>query len=218
MTRAAKLIWNVNNWESPDGLTKEYGVLVEFIGGAYRYGLEEFLLSEVFILKNYGYLDCFRRVGRNYQNPEDVILFTLDPNGRILHIGNLFNVSQLQDQDSQTVWNELRDLNFIENSINPAFNRIEQLPMPDFSEGARVFMQNNFGEDINHIPNIQSEPPLGFCVNFKYERINLFEEPIDLTEIDPDINRRWKKLNILYKLENLQSSGLSDYFKDSLKR
>jgi len=37
MTRAAKLVWNTNNWEKPDGSDEKIGVHVEGPNGNYIY-------------------------------------------------------------------------------------------------------------------------------------------------------------------------------------
>ena len=215
MTRAAKLVWNTNNWERPDGNAGLNGVPVIFPNGNYSYGLEEFLFSQDLSTRNFGYLDCYRRVDRNYLNPENIVLFSLNPDGDLMHIGNLHNAIQLQNVDRVPIWNEMNENNYLENVVVPAFNDIEGLVLPDQSFGYERFIHHNFGAEINNLPNIQAAAPNGFFVNLIYEHLQRFEVPVNLTEIEPTINDSWHYLSQRYIVENLQNPDLVENLQNS---
>lgn len=216
MTRAAKLVWNTNNWERPDGML-EIGVPVHGPHSDYNYGLEEFLFCQEQRASHKGYLDCYRRVGRDYGDPENVVLFSLCPAGNIMHIGNLFEVVQLHDGERVEIWNDFNQINFIANRVNPTFCEIEDLPLPNDAVGTQVFVENNFGMEEAQLPNIQATAPNGYFVNMRYREIRIFDMPVNLTEIDPIINDKWKKLSVRYIVENLPSPELIEYLRNSFR-
>ena len=164
--KAAKIIWNNNKWEKPDGFAVN-GIHVNS-KNPYNYGLEEFLFSEQ--LKNHkiGYLDCYRRVGYNYTEPVNLALFTLNHEKKVIHVANLYGVTQLQDDERLSVWNEMNREHYLENVVIPSFNAIEEFELPKQALGATTFVKNNFGSDSNNLPFVQAEAPLGFFVNIKY--------------------------------------------------
>lgn len=216
MTRAAKLVWNSNNWERPDGLL-ETGVPVHGQHFVCHYGLEEFLFCQEQRESHKGYLDSYRRVGRNYRNSENVVLFSLCPAGNIMHIGNLYKVVQLHDGERLGIWNEFNEMNYIQNVVNPAFCEIEGLNLDENASGTEVFMNHNYGIDVENLPNIQAIAPNGFFVNIRYGEIRIFDVPVNLTEIDPIINEKWRYLSNRYIVENLPSPELIEYLQNSFR-
>ncbi len=134
---------------------------------------------------------------------EDVLLFSLTPLPRprqIIMIGVLRGVRQLLDNEKIQIWNVMQQHNYIENVVNPAFQVIEGFALDEQASGTGVFVENNFGANIGHLPLIQGNAPNGFFVNFQYQKIEIFPKDrwINLTEIDPVVNKAWRRITNLY--------------------
>lgn len=202
--KAAKLVWSNNGWTFPQG-SSAYGVQVDGPIINYMYGLEEFLFNEELINRKLGYLDCYRK--NNIEHFEDVLLFTLTnlPRPRqILVVGIMRGVEQIKDHEKIQIWNDMQQAEYLKNVANPAFQLIEGSENGKPSLGVKVFTYNNYGTAIRNLPMIQGETPKGFFINLRYKEIEIFPEVnwINLTNIDPGVNRAWKRLTNLYKLEN----------------
>jgi hypothetical protein len=204
--RAAKVIWSNNGWTFPQG-NADYGVSVNGQNGNYRYGLEEFLFNDQLIQRKLGYLDCYR--AQQIDQVEDVLLFTLTPlphPRQIIVVGIMRGVQQLNDHEKIPVWDDFQQANYIEIVVNPAFQQIEELDNNEHAIGTTVFINNNYGVDANNLPLINGLAPRGFFLNLRYREIQFFAEGddrrINLTDPDPGVNNAWRRLTILYHLEN----------------
>ena len=204
--RAAKVIWSNNGWTLPQG-NVDYGVPVNGLNENYRYGLEEFLFNDQLIQRKLGYLDCYR--AQQIDQVEDVLLFTLTPlphPRQIIVVGIMRGVQQLNDHEKNPVWNDFQQANYIQTVINPAFQQIEELENNEHAIGTSVFIENNYGHNIDNLPLIQGGAPNGFFVNLRYGEIEIFQEGdnrrINLTDHDQGVNQAWKRLTILYYVDN----------------
>jgi hypothetical protein len=216
MTRAAKLVWNTNNWEMPDGLGGNNGVNVLGPNVHYSYGLEEFLRCPEQMEMSIGYLNCYRNFNLSALQPENVALFSQEfIGGPIMHIGNLHDVLPLQNEVRNHIWDEFNGNNFINLRVNSAFCEIEGLLQGEFAAGTEVFLENNFGENLGNLPNIHGEAPNGFFVNIQYGRLDFFADPVNLTEIYQGVNGRWSRLSPPYIVENSPSPELIEYLQNS---
>ena len=217
MTRAAKLIWNTNNWEMPDGNAVN-GVPVNANNLNYSYGLEEFLRCPEQMEMRIGYLNCYRNHALAAVQPENVALFSQEfLGGPIMHIGNLYDVLPLQNEARIHIWDEFNGNNFINLRVNSAFCAIEGLQQDEFAAGTEVFLENNFGENLGNLPNIHGEAPNGFFVNIQYGRMDFFDDPVNLTEIYLDVNKRWRRLSDPFIVEKSPSPELIEYVQNSFQ-
>jgi hypothetical protein len=203
--RAARLVWSDNGWTYPQG-GADHGVDVNSFNPPYRYGLEEFLFNKELLKLKIGYLDCYRY--QTIQDIEDVLLFAFSPTKprQIIVIGKIHQVQQIQDQEKVQIWNDLNQLNYLDQIVNPAFRQIEGIENNQQANGTNIFIQNNYGNAINNLPLIHGAAPNGFMVNLKYEEIEYYpeghERRINLSNIDPGINNAWKRLTVLYYVQN----------------
>jgi len=214
--RAAKVIWSNNGWTVPLG-TATHGVMVNGLQLPYMYGLEEFLFNEQLLQYKIGYLNCYRN--QNIPGIEDVLLITLTPDlHQVIVIGIIRHVQQLRDHEKIQIWNNMQQANYVDNIVNPAFLQIEHRGNNEQAIGTNVFVQNNYGNDINNLPLIRGGAPNGFFVNLRYKTIELFpegyERRVNLTNIDEGVNSAWNKLSILYYLDRrpLISENLNNLF------
>ena len=212
---AAKIIWNINGWTCPDG-QQVNGINVPGINGNYTYGLEEFNFCEELLNNQLAYVDCYRRIGVEYNEPVDLALFSRCPDtGQIFHIGNLFNVIQITDQDRINIFETFNNNDYLEQFVIPAFNVLEEVIQPEIANGVNVYIGNNYGLNIDNIPFVQAPAPHGFFVNIKYGRLIIFETPVNLSIMFPEINIKWRKLSVRYIVENLKNEQIIEYFQNS---
>ena len=209
---AAKLIWNSNRWEFTTGEEKENGVQVKAKDFEYIYGLEEWLFNVKLKTLKIGYLDCYRNLKSDYRDIVDVALFARNPiDKNVYHIGNLFGVKQLRDEEITHVKEQLDGINWSNGVILENFKRLEQV---DYNPvGHQVYLQNNYNVDA-----VRAKQPNGFCMNIRYNSIEVFDKPISVTNINSSINKIWKRLTIRYKIDKLNDFDIRDYFISSLKK
>jgi hypothetical protein len=189
MTYAARLVWNIHNWQYPSGQTN-HGVFVPRVGGGYHYGLEEWLNHKKLRELKIGYLDCYRTTVRN-DGPQNILLYTIDPISRhYYHVGLIQGVSQIHDSVPQI--NQVKAAlgeDWLQNPIDLDFRRLNHTLPGQQPAGTNLYRTHNW-----NATNIVSTPPDGFIVNIRYQKIDLFDrsEWVDLTKMDPEISNRWK--------------------------
>ncbi len=164
------------------------------------------MFNDVLVANKIGYLDCYRRRGRSYPLPADIALFTKNPNNELLHVGNIYGVREIHNEEIPEI-RELLDLhNWRENVISPNFNQLEFYP-PGQSVGYGNYEDNNYNSNL-----VRAANPGGFVVNIRYNKIELFKNPVSLSQMDPEINISWKYLTVRYRIENLNSATLLSHF------
>jgi len=213
MTYAARLVWNIDNWEYPSGQSK-HGIYVTHHGVGYHYGLEEWLNNKRLRALQIGYLDCYRTSNRGKASV-NILLFTVDPsNNHYYHVGIIRGVTQLlAPQDIQQVRMNLGDT-WLPNTIDPDFRRIEHTTTGQLPQGKLAYENHNWNST-----KIDSEPPGGFIVNIRYDKLDLFDRSkwVNLTMKDPDINNLWRRIRNRYKLPQPSfNQELKNYFEKAL--
>lgn len=210
MIYAARLVWNIDKWVFPSGLTK-HGVPVNYNNGFYYYGLEEWLNNKELRDLKFGYLDCYRITRR--QDKVDILLYTVNPlNNHYYHIGLMKGVSQIDNNPNMitSIKNQLAK-DWLSKTIKDDFDRIETAGIGVDSNGLLLYKNNNWNSQI-----IVSEPPGGFILNIRYDKITFFEEDkwVDLSLKDPEISGRWRHIRQRYALMNdFFNNDLIQYFK-----
>ncbi len=199
MTYAARIVWNIHKWEFPSGLTN-HGVQVNHNNGAYNYGLEEWLNNKKFRDLKLGYLDCYR-ITQRQEKSVNLMLYTVDPaDNHYYHIGSVYGVRQIDSRpDTIERIREQLPADWLTNTIDEDFKRIEHTPVDNNSNGLLIYNNNNWNSQ-----NIISDPPGGFIVNFQYENISFFDRNnwVDLSEKDIEISTRWRHIRQRYSLLN----------------
>lgn len=214
MIYAARLVWNIDNWEFPSGLT-QHGVRVNYNNGKYYYGLEEWLNNKKLRDLKLGYLDCYRITKR--QDKVDIMLYTVNPlDNKYYHIGSIKAVSQIDENPNtiSSIKNQLAEKDWLTKKIKEDFNRIEKTPKGVDSNGLLSYQNNNWNSKI-----FVSNPPGGFILNIRYENITFFEKHkwVDLSIKDPEISVRWRHIRHRYALLNPHfNNDLIQYF-ESIK-
>jgi hypothetical protein len=210
MNYAARIVWNIDNWEYPSGLT-DHGISVSHKNGDYHYGLEEWLNNKRLRELKLGYLDSYRITNRK-EASSDILLYTIDPEkNHYYHVGLLYGVSQLDPIDPNlitSVKNKL-SLDWLVDPIEQDFRRIEKTPAGQNSKGKEIYRQNNWNSK-----KIISEPPGGFIVNIRYDNLELFNRSkwVNLTAKDPEISKRWRFIRHRYEMPNQAfNRALSQY-------
>lgn len=190
--KASKLVYNNNNYTAVSGLAQA-GIWVpsnKLVKRGYYFGLEEWMNTSILKEMKLGYIDSFRRILRPGVE-ERVVLFMYNPNdNQIYYIGNLYGVEQLNDQDIDQIRINLINENWLD-IVQTDFNNI----------GDQRLIQNH--KEYMKCWNAQLiVGPTGgsYIVNIKYKKLEIFSKKllVNLTQINPQINNKWRRLIDLY--------------------
>lgn len=212
MKTIARIILNTNNWVSPSNSTIKNAVEVNNGINSYRYGYEEWNNDEQIKALNIGYLECYRH--SNFpQVAELIVLVFRDADGDYYHYGNMYNVKQLQNHEVEPLRIELQKINWLK-KVESQFNAAPFFDNRNFSNHHYMGAWNS-----NKIVTKAQKP--GFIFNLKYDKIDIFKTPINLTNksnVKFD-SRIIAKLTVRYYLENFmnnfeKSNPLHKYLKD----
>jgi hypothetical protein len=194
--KASKLVHNINIWTS---VSKEAqtGILVrrtELNKSSYFFGLEEWNNCKILRKHKLAYLDSFRSFAR-LENYERIELLNFN-NGIVYHIGTLYGVKRikcLEIPEIKKILNSENWLIHVENDFNAILDLRE---ITDHDEYMHCWNSEDIVAPINK----------GFIVNIRYDRLIFFDNPINLTELNPNINQRWRRLIQLYEVpQNLEN-------------
>lgn len=191
--KASKLVYNTNNYQSVSGCAQT-GINVIFDDIHYYFGLEEWNNSKVLKKFKLAYLDSFRSHNR-IEIIDCILLFSFKPvNRQVYFIGFLKKVEQIKDNEIEGVKQQL--------IVNDWLNIVQN----DFNAIGDNRNVNQHQEYMNcwESDNIVANTGKAFILNIKYKEANFFKEEnyINLTQIDPRINQKWKRLSVLYNLPN----------------
>ncbi|MFN3849399.1 MAG: hypothetical protein ACK4NY_08230 [Spirosomataceae bacterium] len=190
MIVAAKVLNSTNQWQSVTPLydvNNQVGVTGFINNQSYQYGFEQWLNNDILKDLKLGYLDCYR--SHNFNDlAERVIIFQL-LRGNIWYIGNLYGVKQLCYNEIEEIQNQLIEQNWLD-IINNNFIEIGDLRLLDETH---EYLQHY---NANHIVGNPDTNP--FILNIRYSELKLLTNPINLTQIYPQINNKWRRLSIRY--------------------
>lgn len=209
MVYTARLFYNNENWSRPVNVDSNsfnnngYGVLIESEDEEkYRFGFEEWLFNEIPQKFNIGFLECYRQF--NFATTAEKILLYTRLDNQFFHVGNLYGVEQINNNEIQSI-----KKNLLENNWN-------SLIQHDFSffNDNRTFEEHSeyqFHWNSNQI--VHSPNDLGFCFNVKYKHSELFkkEDIVNLTQLDNQNSfyHNWQRLSKRYNVEK-HINGLSN--------
>jgi hypothetical protein len=197
MVCAAQIMRNANNWVTPSNSDRRnVAVPVNLPNGInYLYGHEEWLFHNEMKKRNIGYLECYRK--HSYQNCDTIILFAKGiNNNHIFHVGTLYGVTQLQDNNISDIKKSLGTpwLNKVQKNLDLLIGNT-----PNGNVPSSLYQHWNSNtilkDDLNNQP--------GFAFNIKYKRYEILVNPINLTLMDSSININWKRLSTRYYLDNM---------------
>ena len=194
MVCAAQIMRNANNWVTPSNSDRrDVAVLVNLPNDThYRYGYEEWLFHSEMKNINIGYLECYRK--NSYLSSDTIILYAKGINNNdFFHIGTLYGVVKLNDNDINGIKNSLGEswLNEVQKNLDHLIGSTKNTKV---SNG--LYQQWNSNTILKDDLNNQ----LGFAFNIKYERYEMLEIPINLSAMDAIINIKWKRLSVRYYL------------------
>ncbi len=181
MTHIARLVYNTAHWQQPTNADVfanngiGYGIVVNYREFTYRFGLEEWLFNKIPQKEKIGFLECYRQ--RIYADIVDkIMLITRYPNGSYYHIGNVYGVEQLVDEEIQGIIEMLLAQNW-DKIIEEHFAALGDV---------RAFLAHteyqNHWQSVTIIKAAGDNNDTGFCFNIKYKKIELLKTPINLTE------------------------------------
>jgi hypothetical protein len=189
MKKISKVVHNIKNWKSVSGVAQTGIHVNSSTRKNYYFGLEEWNNSDIFKKHKLFYLDSFRSYPRfDYYEKIELINFN---KSTVFHIGTLVGVTSLKCKDIQEIRNKLINDNWL-NEVEKNFNDINDTrPIESHLE----YMQCWNSEDI--IAPINE----GFILNLRYEDFIYFDQPINLTLHNKEVNSLWKRLIKLYDLK-----------------
>jgi hypothetical protein len=188
-----KVSKNVNNskqWAAVTGIAQTGIYVTKSDRNNYYFGLEEWNNSELLKKHKLAYLDSFRSFPRfDYYEKIELISYN---NQIVHHVGTLKGVSRIKGIDIQKIRRTLINENWLE-KVEKDFHDINDLRL---IESNTEYMKCWNSDDIVAPTN------QGFILNIKYEELDYFQVPVNLTEQNPRVNRKWRRLIHLYELNN----------------
>lgn len=183
----SKLVYNSNEWTSPTGLASN-GIT---LNNGEVYGFEEWLNNSILKKLKIGFLESFRK-RKGTEKIGRIALITFCKRTRtVYYVGNLYDVTQITNNQiplkRQLLPEDWLDI------ISADLTR--QFPNTNANE---LYLQC-------YNSNIISGPIGGsFVFNIKYENLELFprEKWINLTKLNPEVNKRWRRIIHLYNVPN----------------
>lgn len=195
--KLAKLVNNINNWAtlSRSAQTGMYVHVSEGNKKSYYFGLEEWNNNEIMLKHKIAYLDCFRSFPRKEFYEEIELIKFLHKN--LYHVGRFQNVRTIKSDEIPEIKKTLSDENWLIN-IENSFHKINDLrPINANSQYVKCWNSEKIVAPINE----------GFIVNIRYDKLTFFEQPINLTLLNNEVNKKWRRLIHLYgiptEFENL---------------
>jgi len=192
--KASKFVYNDNDWTSVSGLAQT-GIIVnrnEQNKKKYYFGLEEWNNSNILRNHKLAYLDSFRSHSRPAMY-DHVNLFMFSPLEKVIyHVGFMTGVKQLSNNQIPEIRAQLDANNWL-NTIEPSFHAInDQRSIIENREYMQSWDSDSIVEKTND----------AFILNVTYDSWTIFPIPINLTRIDPNVNSRWRRLSVLYNVNN----------------
>ena len=194
--KASKLVNNSKNWTSVSR-EAQTGILVNRNlqnKKSYFFGLEEWNNCEQLRKHKLAYLDSFRSINRlDYYERIEMLNFN---NGIVYHIGSIENVKRIRCTEITEIKKVLNSENWL-TQVENDFNAVHDLRD----------IANNY--EYMHCWNseeIVAPTNEGFIVNIRYDKLVFFDNPVNITSVNPNVNILWRRLIQLYEIpENLEN-------------
>lgn len=188
--KASKLVYNCNGYNSVNTVA-QVGIEFSINNKKKFFGLEEWNNNKIIKDLKIGYLDSFRT---NQVNSliELIWLFSYYPTDRKIYlVGYMKNVRQLECNEIYAIRKNLNQQNWL-NIVHKHFQNVN-----DDNTGFEKYKNCWISNDII------AKTEESFLFNLKYEKLYFLNKPINLLEIYPEINKKWKWLKTLYSITNL---------------
>lgn len=188
--KASKLVYNCNGYNSVNTVA-QVGIEFSINNKKKFFGLEEWNNNKIIKDLKIGYLDSFRT---NQVNSliELIWLFSYYPTDRKIYlVGYMKNVRQLECNEIYAIRKNLNQQNWL-NIVHKHFQNVN-----DDNTGFEKYKNCWISNDII------AKTEESFLFNLKYEKLYFLNKPINLSEIYPEINKKWKWLKTLYSITNL---------------
>lgn len=186
--RIMRLTWNTNNWEYPGGHQwnpKKQNDSTVAYENQYGYGHEEWLFNERFRIEGfqYGYIRGVNNLKEENKLLNQVALYTISNDGQRYLVGNIYNVEVIKDSEE-----EIQKISKVITRYKKAM--VEELLLVNADA---VYFENDI-----FLPNVK----------FKWEEVNLFNEPLLAEYLDSNKLKRYQA----YKLtEEFQGPIQKDF-------
>lgn len=195
--KASKLVNNNNTWTAVSGIAQTGIMVGKSVQNkkSYYFGLEEWNNSNILRNHKLAYLDSFRSFPRlEYYERIELINFN---NKTVYHVGRIEKVHRIKCKEIPEIKKLLISENWLK-KVEVDFNAINDL---------RQIENNNEYMNCWNSEELVAPTNEGFIVNIRYDELTFFEQPINLTVLNPNVNNLWKRLILLYEvsadLENL---------------
>lgn len=202
MTHIARLFYNNTSWQQPTNTDifagMSYGIKVNYPKFKYRFGLEEWLFNKITLKIKIGFLECYRQ--KPYHNITDkIMLVTRYPDGNFYHIGNVYGVMQLNNDEIE----HIRQILLAQGWAHLVQDHFAALGDTRTFVGHTEYQNHWRSNAIIKQPADNNNT--GFCFNISYKKIELLKEYVNLTTLaNPlNINRQIQKLSIRYIANSL---------------
>lgn len=183
--KASKLVYNFNGYNSVNSVA-QVGVEFSIKNKKRFFGLEEWNNNKIIKDLKIGYLDSFRSNQVN-DLTELIWLFSYYPTDRKIYlVGYMKNVRQLECNEIYEIRNLLLGRNWL-NFVREDFKNVN-----DDGLGFEKYKKCLYSNDI--ITKIEKS----FVFNLKYDETFFLDKPLNLTDIFPEINKKWRRLRLLY--------------------
>lgn len=195
--KTSKLVHNINNWTQVSRVAQT-GILVNrnnLNKKSYYFGLEDWNNCKQLRKHKLAYLDSFRSSARlDYYERIELLNFN---NGIIYHVGRIENVKRIKCKEIPEIKKLITRENWLA-QVETDFNAIQDL---------REIANHNEYMQCWNSEEIVAPTNEGFIVNIRYDKLVFFENPINITALNPNVNNLWRRLTQLYEvpsnLENL---------------
>ncbi|WP_295650662.1 hypothetical protein [uncultured Mucilaginibacter sp.] len=198
MIYAAKLVWNDLLWKQVAGVARLSSGMPGLKNNKhYTYGYEEWLNNDEMVRKKIGYLDCYRDT--KFEGVADkVVLFTLDPNSIIYHIGNIYTVRQLSEEEIPVIKKALDQSAWL-SKVKKDFQVI--------GDTSSANVGQSYCTHYNSLHIVGKPETKPFILNIAYGEIELYEKRNwkNLTQTIPDVNNKWRRLSKRFDASMLKS-------------
>ena len=192
----ARIFNNESKWEKPDNTDiwakpnnhrkSGYGEILTQNKNI-SFGFEEWLFNSVLLNLKIGFLECYRQ--NRFTDKVDIILFIRNNTSTCLQIAKLINVEQINDAQineikkelTKTEWQQYchKDLKEICNNNQSAINESKQL-------------WDNHYNCNTILVNKKNNPRDGFIINIKYDKVEIFKNPITFYPVEFRLSERTK--------------------------
>ena len=186
--RIMRLTWNSNSWETPSGHAwqpKNQGNSAIAYEHQYGYGHEEWLFNERFRIDDfqYGYIRGVNNLSDNVDFLDQITLYTIRDDKQRCIVGNIYDVEVIEGNKEE----------------QEKINNLIASYMPDMLDELK-----EVNADYNRFKNDYLLPN----VKFKWDKADLFNEPLSVNFLDGSEFNRFQA----YRLKEKLSLAIEDEF------